>query len=660
MKTDLQRIDQTLELIAQGQLDPLDAARRLLNLPAEIPSASQSDPSKINRPLDQPHRSQRQPLDQLVRTLGVPPPEIENDWRLQIQSLAHDWEQIHGVPLPPLDLNDLWVDADNRLSLGNRLRSSRPHEANHLVQETTPDQTPAVAAMASLQPTGASPSRQEPAISLPSGRRNRPVATTLVTAAAAVLLGSSYFFFASDQQRNTALDAEPTRPVPRRPMATPSEPANWQLGKPPELANHSSPAAPQRPLPTTNRPEAGADIGQLMADQDLLSERLSGPASADDLLVIEPIHPSADPVSGDQASNSEASNSEAPSLEPVLTGDDNPPGAPPSPSDAPELRPTLPVTTNAIHLPPLPASGQPRSPQTLLALPVSEIRWEFPLPTALALQSLTQHRWDLVDTADGVRIASLRTVEHGLEFSWDDLAASSPAARQVPAGRLHLTSPTLPTPQILWLRPQLQSAPFRFQFDNAQMSATWPLAGPAVFASGELAVEVDVPDTVELTWVEPLEPHNLRRSTGLLQWKLADAEMPLIACRMELRVAGNLTLKVRSAAQLDPSLPWQSYSPEQLSKASDRTTATLNRLLAQQSELARQYTAATSSGRRLLKPAKDTVDQNVQRLQTLLQQLQRLIALQTIIAEQAKLRFKLTTQWPDQRQTILELTEDRE
>jgi|GEM_PF-2445770 len=522
MKIDFQRIDQTLERIAQGQLDPRDAARSLLGVASEPPNAQLI--RRPTSPLDRPLGPQRQPLDQLIRSLGVPPAEIEHDWRRQIQTLAHDWQQTHGVPLPPLELSDLWVDADNRLSLRSEtLAVDRPaadKDSACAAAPTTPDTF-------RLDPISTPPTSQKSAVAAPPiGRRKMTIAALALTACTVVALYGCHYFLATPEPRSPARIAERSQPATR--SVTPTHPIPSATGS---RQRHSAPPnAVTEPLPTLlplDEPDADFAVDLLTTDNPPLSEVL-------------------------------------PSL----------------------------------------AAGADTTAET-------------------------------ADTA-----SPPETPQHGSAQS-----AATATDAMADAG----TSPPLLTPDPSPQPPAEFELPVRLQFTEPQASAAWPLAAPAGFTADELVVEVDVPQSVQMTWIEPLAAQNLRRSTGLLQWAPAGAETPLIGCRIELRVATNLSLKLRYAAQLDPSLPWQTFSPEQLKTAADRAAATLQRLLAQQSELARQYTAASSSGRRLLKPNKEAVDHNVQRLQTLSQRLQQLIDLQAALAQEAQLQIKLAAQRPDRK-----------
>ncbi len=500
-------IDQTLDRIALGQLDPLTAARRLLGI-APLPDL-------------EPSQGQWQTLESLIRALGMPPPEIELDWRRQMQSLADDWQQTYGVPLPPLELSDVWVDGNNRLSL----RHTR-HTAATVADESSQVSTPAIPAAAkpdelAAEPATPSSRKRTPAAPLPITWRKR--ALVAAAAGAVIVLVTSRYFLADPELSDTSADAtERSLASSRRPLSA-AEDATANSHQP--LTASSS---IRQPLPTPQRP---ADEPANEIDEDLL---------ATESLMLGNVLPDF------AAAGVETDDSRLPEDLPLAI---------PSATAAPTTAQVAPANATA-------AEGTSSSPAV------------DPSPQSLA--------------------------------AWD--------------------------------------VSMRFHFTEPQASATWPLTIPSESSTEQFAVEVEVPETVQLAWIEPLDTQNWRRSRGLLQWTPQGAEWPQIGCRLELRVATNLSLKLRYAAQLDPSLPWQTFSPEQLENAVDRANAMLPRLLAQQSELARQYTAASSANRRMLKPAKDAVDQNVQRLQTLTQRLQQLIELQADVANHARLRIKRITQ----------------
>lgn len=529
MKIDLNRIEQTLELIAHGQLAPEAAARNLLGIAAAPPGVppgvppGEPQPARLDRPLAQPLCPPRQSLAQLVRSLGTPPAEIEHDWRRQIQSLAHDWQQTRGGPLPPLELSAVWVDADNRLSLdGQSLTANRPATPRGNACAAAPA-TPDTGLHAA---SGTAADTPEPAVAPLLGRRSRTLAALALAACTVLVLYGGWHFRAAREPHTAAH----------------SQPETHSAGPPSPLT--SSPPAPRQPRAVS--PNALPEPLPTRVTLDLADAE----ATADPLTMDEPLQSAEFPSVASGSADTPAATADLPA----------PPATPPHrPTDSPH--------TAADSLPPSP----PLPPPAPASPPQAGVAWQV-----------------------------------------------------------------------------------RFQFAEPQASAAWPLTAPAEVTAADFAAAVDVPEAVQLTWIEPLTPHHLRRSAGRLQWAPAGAETPLIGCRIELRCATNLSLKLHYAAQLDPSLPWQTFTPEQLEQAVDRAGLTLQRLLAQQSELGRQYTAANSSGRRLLKPHKDAMDQQVQRLQTLSLRLQQLLDLQAAVAQDATLRITLARQRPDQPQSIAE------
>lgn len=612
MKIDQHDIQQTLRLIASGRLDPLQAARQILSASSgEVP-----DP-------------RLRTLESVISELGPPPPEIQSDWLQQIDSLADRWQQTHQQPLPALTLEDLLIDDENRISL----RWASPAAARMPVpaQMLDPSQQPEIAAAV----VGSRPLTS-------TARRFAAVGVVAAAAGAAALL-VHWHRGAAPAALATATDA---------PLAQPSNAP-------------SAPLSPQRPerSPSEGTEPPHTDFGRndlILSDvpppaEDSAALQLPGVAAASDDSLAD------DLLAGPPASQATPADGQAllwqdDGEDDLSNGEDELSDA--SGGGAVADRPTLSsAPADAISLPPLPPAGEHSPAERIFASAVRDIRWQYPLASTLSLHQQAADAWSLVDSADAAALATLHSSDDGLWFQWTSVAASSIAARQVAAGRLQLTNAAgeLTT---LWLRPRLQSSPLRIDLTKSQTSAFWSLDGPPIPSSGELAVEVDVPDDVQLQWIQKADPQNLRKNLSLLQWTPAGATFPAIRCQIELRTSSRLLLKMRYAAQLDESMPWHHFSAPQLAAASDRFADALNQSLLQQAELGRRYSAANTAGKRLIKPSKDALDQSVRRLQMLVQRINELQSLQTTIAAQSRIRIALMTHWPDGRQTILEMPGD--
>ncbi|TVP93839.1 MAG: hypothetical protein EA381_21055 [Planctomycetaceae bacterium] len=643
-------IRQLLTQICDGEIDADSAARRILGI--EHPPTGLAPPPPItarrsfassDSPTFPATSGSPPTIASLIRAYGLPPPEIERDWQSQIAAFESEWLRLHGSPLPPIDCEDWFVDPSNRLS---------PRQAWEPLQTRPLEPPPA----ASLEPE--SEARHEldsnaparPAtLSAPTSARRAEVAkrqrtgrpTKLAMSLAAGLVLALCFGGWYGLSKQAPPDRNATTSTHAKGLSGPNTQA------PPARA--PSVAARRSPIPANSDPIDELTPQLLInpaAAVELPSEGLVGAAASPDLsrpaafsaseIGLALINPSPEPSSAAEPMPDDADD---PTVDSDWPADQQ--------REARSANPEIAVT-----LPPPPAIGRDAEPFTLILWSPQQVTWEYPVATPIQLLASDDRSWRLVDQTNQVDLATLSSTDDGLLFTWAETAAGNPRAAQVAAGRFRLTRADGRLDDLL-LRPLLRSDPLRFDFTQADSRVSWQLHGPPIFDSPICAIEVESPDSVVTEWIQQPDPEQVRRGFSILQWALSDSELPAIRCRLESRVGTRWSLRFRYAVRIDERSSWQAFSDRSLNTSLEQVTATLNLALTEQSHVSRQYSAASVSVRRQLKPSKDLLDQRVSLLQETMQQIRKLQTLAAGVAE-SRLNLSLSTAWPDFRQTLFE------
>lgn len=672
MRIDRAAVEGLIRGVAEKKIDPESAARALLGIDSNISPAPQiaapaalpsfANPSRLNSPPDP------ESMQSLVQRLGPPPPEIEEDWTRQIQSLAKSWHAAENRPLPPLTLADWFIDAENRVSLSPQITAT----ANH-ASLPSPAIQPAIepaqetASLAASKPTATQPKSRK------TRRAKLPAIAGSIAAAALILLlvyATSRPTAPDDSSLSNQPATTPTResrsPSPfdpgfiADPQLTTDEAADLQAGVM-ELAETTPPLA-QPVAPQSLQPDFRFD-----------NPLLSG-------FAIDTPQPStADITAGQDASGPATQSASTPPLDrPANTETDwdaeaaGETGA----QDAVTIagQPVESATPRqAVTLPTLrPASPKGETAKDVAAenstlIGVNLIRdaqWDFPTQANIEFASSKATAengsgeqpacWLWTDATSGAQLATLEQIDQQIFFRWSEQAASNPLSRQIAAGRLRLTDSTGQSSTV-FLRPHLRTSPLRLDATETDTRFSWPLEGPVIYQSPNLNLQATKPDTVDMSWIEPPDPTNIRKQIAILQLTPAGKPSPAIRCQIECKATTKLQMRLRYFAQLDSTFPWQAYSATQLTAALDQVTQLLERRTAELSQLENQYRNATTGERRSIRPLKENVEQSVTQFRLVLQKLQQLNILHSNVAATSHLQLTLTTDWPDGPQTILEI-----
>jgi len=676
MRVDWAGVEDILRGIAEKKIDPDSAARALLGFgPTSSIVYQPASDSRVGP------QSDLESMRSLVQRLGPPPPEIEEDWKRQIQSLAKSWHARENRPLPPLTLDDWLVDAENRLSLS-------PKIAAIAIDGLSP--SPATRSDGKPAPESTSLAAEKPIAKQPKPRKqhrvHHPAIAASIAAAALVLL----LIFAIARQsapeatpEDSSLSHGQASPPPSRSGSpSPFEPGFISQSQTPAdesvdlqagvmaLAEPSPPFAQPSP-PQTIRPDFGFDNPLLSglpieSSQSTATDNTSGQDAPD--LSTE----SASTTPPDRRNNPQTDwdtkAADATGPEDAAAIADQPVESA-TPRQAVTLPPLRPATSPAVAASVAASKGEaakdpPADNSTLIGVNlIRSAQWDFPQTTNIQFTPAVSpagnasdgqpERWLWTDSASGAQLAVLDQVDEQLFFRWSEQATATSLSRQIAAGRLRLTDST-GQPSTVFLRPHLRTSPLRLDAAETDTRLSWPLEGPAIYQAPNLNLEATQPEKVDMSWVEPPDPTNIRKQTSTLQWTPAGKPSPAIRCRIECKATTKLQMRLRYFAQLDSTFPWQPYSANQLTMALDQVTQLLERRTAELSQLENQYRNATTSDRRSIRPLKESVEQAITQLRSILQQLQQLNILHSAVVATSHLQLTLTTNWPDGPQTILE------
>ncbi len=158
--------------------------------------------------------------------------------------------------------------------------------------------------------------------------------------------------------------------------------------------------------------------------------------------------------------------------------------------------------------------------------------------------------WKIVDTRNDAIVARIAADASGTRLTWvEDAGDSSPAASLI-HGRL-----TNETGSVIYLRPTIEAESWPIDLQRADVRPTWDLRWPIPPRISRLAIEFDVPEEIEIRWLEPIQPTELRRTRGLAVLTPQDSETVALGMRLDVGCGRKLSVRVRFAARLARQCP---------------------------------------------------------------------------------------------------------
>jgi hypothetical protein len=273
---------------------------------------------------------------------------------------------------------------------------------------------------------------------------------------------------------------------------------------------------------------------------------------------------------------------------------------------------------------------------------------DFPYDVPLEVKS-EDSGWSIRDTRKDVVLATIRSVEDRTELSWTDTAKQSPNAVALANGRI-----TNDDDGTIFLRPTIESDPWKFRFDQSDVMPTWNLNHPIPPRVARLEVEFELPDKVEFGWVEPIEPSELRRTRATAIIAPVDDEEISLGIRFDIRCSRKLSCRMRFAARLDPSMNWQIVSTPSLNQFADQLTDYATMVSNEAERLAKVYSSLDNRAAR--RHIRNKQDHNKKLTAQVTTAAERVAKLQTLMAQlesDGAIGFRVWVEWPDTEQTLL-------
>ncbi len=677
-----QQLDEALRWVKQGRMQPAEAALWLLQQ-----AASTQAPLALGQP------AATQTVSELQAKLGPPPEAIQRDWDRQWEQLAADYQHQHGQALNEISTDDLLVDSDNRLSLAphiSGLHSSRPlspsasgerigvrgaegSEFQALGLRTEVNQrAPKTLALTVAAEYGREGTEPKPMARKSFLSKHRWVVPAGVFSVAASVIGVTFYSLTAGDSKppnvprsreTTARDASAFSPTALRletPTSKPRLPpssADLIRGEISFIESTSSPTPSTDPVTATTQSQPQAKPSKATLGLDSFAG--GNWVSATELLPTADFD--TDKIEADPTG--EGTVEPATQMQPNATSDA---GMTVTDSDqaadaAPDSPTTLASSTNAIQLPAIPlraTAEQPPPPTAIATGRVEKLELQFPVETGLSLIGKNQS-WVLQDTKDHSVIASFVATPEELQFHWHAMAATHPLSKQLASGQLYCTLSNNKTLH-LFLRPEVSAAAWPIDLTNPDSRAAWPISLAPPLGPTTLELAFQVPENVIQSWVQPPDPKQFRRSQSIIEFTLDKDPTVAIRSRLEIRTGTRITLRVRHAAQLDPSFPWQMISDTRVLAASEQVTSHLGQAQAEQTNLQTAYYKASTSEKKLLGPLRDELDAIVLRLQKLSDRLTKYDQLISRLEHHTYLTMQLNVAWPEAppqtTQTIFSLT----
>ncbi len=294
----------------------------------------------------------------------------------------------------------------------------------------------------------------------------------------------------------------------------------------------------------------------------------------------------------------------------------------------------------------LPASDDIDSTVLLAPFVISSPSLEFPIEVGADLRRFdsedanTIFAWTLIDRKSKETLANILVSQDQSEFQWTSAAKRLSTAKLICHGRLRDASGTL-----IFLRPKIIANPYAISFDRPDARPSWDLLSPLPPRIAGVSLDFDLPraskksEGIELGWIEPVDSTSPRRTRGLAVLKPTDGETIEVGLRFDLQCSRKLSARVRIFGRLDSSMPWQLISRPILENAADQITARATRLSQMSSQMSVAYSRAGSDQRRDLRPQRDAIEQENERVVEVSKRLAELQSLINKIENEVRVRF---------------------
>lgn len=640
---DRQSIEETVQQVADGDISIQQAAQRLLDEPRESS-----------------RETELESLASLTERLGEPPTEVVDHWCGQLRnSLRASKRADLSTTINNVDLTDFAVTSDGQIRFADETLVTL-HAVDH--PEFTFDEIERLidrfrANLASCKTNPHGPSSDE---SPPGKGTQTSLRLKMVVGSGLVLCCVALLWIANAKRTTTvsessftSTDPSPTTPD-RAPAKFPSTRSNFAGQKQSNVSLESlesmsdeeislleSSQVPSFSLdalmPGIPDPVASRPVRDIQNRSDLESESVSTESKQDDQ--VEAIQKGL----GDKPATQLTIDKEP---DPKVLSDDSLDAKQPD-----ELKQaTRNATSTAITLPPLnqvkpivlndQAQGVGASGDLTLRFPAN--------PKLSIKQHHDKNIWDIIDQKGSDLVGTIDATTKELKFAWAEGAEKISGARSLLNGRLICDDGSG-----FFLRPELQADPWPIRLDQPDMRPTWQLAAPLPPTVSRMSVEIELPDDLEMTWVEPIPLDSPRRARGLAILQPLDGESVDLAIKFDVRCSRKLSCRLRYAARLDSSMPWQLVSRDLLEAFSNQLAGRAGLVSREADRLQNVYEMAGTRGKRIIRMKQKHNDGLADSLREYADRVAQLQSLIASVESRATLKFRVWVLWPSgEEQTV--------
>ncbi|MEM6777311.1 MAG: hypothetical protein AAF670_06615 [Planctomycetota bacterium] len=276
-----------------------------------------------------------------------------------------------------------------------------------------------------------------------------------------------------------------------------------------------------------------------------------------------------------------------------------------------------------------------------------------PLELVAAASASSDAGWLIRHRTQEAVIADLRPVEgraDAIEFRWRPEAGRVATASKLADGQIVGENVSID------LRPTLVADPITMVMESRDVQFKWDLGSPPPALASRIRLDVELPDSLELGWIEPIDEQSPRRTRAVGVITLTDNEEVAVALRIDVRATKSISMRIRTGARLKAGMPWQWIDRQGVRQSQSEVTGRLTWTRSRQREMEMLLDQAERMGSRRdvlnLQQQLSTLESAVAMGTAVAKQLAELDRLLNEIADSVQLGLQLYVQWPDREQYL--------
>ena len=667
--TDRKSIETTVQQVADGEISLQQATERLL-------VGDEATLAKIEESPTNARETECELLTSLIERLGHPPTDIANLWCQQFRESL----QTSPQPIEGFELADFEVTSNGQLRFTHQAETSRPSidptllsteqiEAlvNTLRQQLVDTKDDAKDSVTLRDSTDqASPTNDDLAATEPSDRSRW---TKVAMVAGIALCAGALFWIVRANSTTTVAETDTMKRSSRSEASGnvfaefPSTRSRSKIGGDDGFIGSELFAAIDNNLADS---QSSNDSLQTLQSLEQTSDEEIAMLEADAApkFSLEDLVPSVpDPTSDDEVqSQTKSAKQTRPSVQSSNNNDQQGVSPQPEPTgdedsnqailsddsldgDQPDelQQPTHNAISGSIELPPMDQTDpMVIDDQFSIASTTEKLTLKFPTEMEMTIQPRDDSSgWSVVEKKGSKILAKLDVAKNNLTFAWAEGAEKISGSRSLHHGRIISSDGSA-----FFLRPEIEAESWQIRLDRSDMRPTWNLGSPLPPSVTRLSVDIDLPEDLEMTWVEPIPMDSPRRARGLAILKTLDGESVDLAIKFDVRCSRKMSCRLRYAARLDSSMPWQLVSRDLLDQFASQLAGREALVSREADRLQNVYDLAGTRGKRIIRIKQKYNDGLADSLR---QYVVRVAELQSLIARvenNAAIRFRIWVVWP--------------